>query len=128
MTNYRKGANRERQLARELEAAGWTVTRSAGSRSPHDLVAIRPARLFGGTATGICEVYLVQVKTDERGPYAHFGPAGRRELVGAATRAGAKAWLVWWPSHRAQKWIEIDERSCDASEGNGEAAGTDPVA
>jgi len=107
--NYKKGAARERQLAKELEAAGWTVTRSAGSRSPHDLVAVRPAKLFGGTATGICEVYMVQVKTDASGPYGHFGPAARRELTGAATRAGAKAWLVWWPARGEQKWIPVDD-------------------
>jgi Holliday junction resolvase len=106
-SNYKKGANRERQLAKRLELAGWTVTRSAGSRSPHDLVAIRPAKLFGGTATGIVEAYFIQVKTDERGPYAHFGPTARIELAGAATRAGAKAWLVWWPARREAKWIEI---------------------
>jgi Holliday junction resolvase len=108
VTNYHRGANRERQLAKQLEDEGWSVTRSAGSRSPHDLVAIRPAKLFGGTVTGVCETYFIQVKSDDRGPYAHFGPAGRRELIGAATKAGAKAWLVWWPARREQKWIRIE--------------------
>jgi hypothetical protein len=78
-----------------------------------DLVAIRPAQLFGGTVTGLCEVQFLQVKADERGAFAHFGPAARRELVGAATRAGAKAFLVHWPSRKPQKWIQIEDESAD---------------
>jgi Holliday junction resolvase len=41
MTNYESGANFERLMRRWLEAGGYVVVRSAGSKSPIDLVAWR---------------------------------------------------------------------------------------
>lgn len=101
MTNYAKGANRERQLAKELEDAGYVVTRSAGSRSPHDLVVVGPARR---DAPSISQVQFVQVKTDARGPFAHFGPLERSLLTETARRAGGVPVLVHWPAHGDQRW------------------------
>lgn len=40
-TPYSKGANFERRVKKELEKYGWFVVRSAGSKSPVDLVAIK---------------------------------------------------------------------------------------
>lgn len=55
MNNYRKGRKLE-YLARDaLEARGYTVVRSAGSKGPIDLVA-----------TGTKHVLLIQVKADRR--------------------------------------------------------------
>lgn len=39
MTQYRRGADFERQLKRYLEGLGYFVIRSAGSKGPVDLVA-----------------------------------------------------------------------------------------
>lgn len=87
---YKRGAAREREYAERLEAKGWLVTRSAGSRSPHDLVALKDGYV----------PRLIQVKSDRAGAYAHFGPRERSELRESATRAGAQAVLVWWPADR----------------------------
>lgn len=86
MTNYRRGAGREREWAERQEADGWSCTRSAGSHGVADVVCCR---------AGV--ILYEQVKSDRAGPYAHFGPAERRELAGEATRAGAQARLIWWP-------------------------------
>lgn len=39
MTKYSQGANFERKVKKELEALGWFVVRSAGSKGKADLVA-----------------------------------------------------------------------------------------
>lgn len=41
VTPYQKGARFERRVKKELEKSGWFVVRSAGSKSPVDLVAIK---------------------------------------------------------------------------------------
>ena len=56
-TNYRRGADFERRVGRDLEGRGWSVVRSAGSHKPADVVAMR-----GGTT--VC----VQCKRDGRLP------------------------------------------------------------
>lgn len=53
---YRKGADFERELKRRMEAEGWFVVRSAGSKTPVDIVAIR----------GV-EIKLIQCKNTGRG-------------------------------------------------------------
>lgn len=88
--NYRRGAAREREYAERLQAKGWEVVRSAGSRSPMDLVALKEGHA----------PRFIQVKSDRAGAYAHFGPKDRAELRASATRAGAVAELIWWPADR----------------------------
>lgn len=56
-TNYRRGADFERRVVRDLEGRGWSVVRSAGSHKPADVVA-----MVGGIT--IC----VQCKRDGRLP------------------------------------------------------------
>jgi Holliday junction resolvase len=98
--NYARGAARERQAGVLLEAEGWSVTRSAGSRSPHDLVACRKGDV----------VRYVQVKSTARGPFAGFPPSERKELLAEAERAGAEPWLLWWPGDRkGPRWIGADD-------------------
>jgi Holliday junction resolvase len=99
--NYAKGAARERQLQKELEHNGYVVTRSAGSRSPHDLVAIGPANR---DSPSISQVQLIQVKADTAGPFHSFGPLERSLLSETARRAGAVPVLVWWPAGGKQTW------------------------
>lgn len=43
-TNYRRGYDLERRLRKRLEAKGWFVIRSAGSKTPVDLVAFNGCR------------------------------------------------------------------------------------
>ena len=40
MTNYQKGARKERKLVNEARAAGLTSFRSAGSHSPIDVIVV----------------------------------------------------------------------------------------
>ena len=53
-TNYQRGYNFEYRCRKELESKGFFVVRSAGSKGPADLVAIREGK-----------VLLVQCKLDE---------------------------------------------------------------
>ena len=69
-TNYRRGADFERKVMRDLEAHGYCVVRSAGSHSPADLIALRRAAI-GASADGAyiatCpEVVAVQCKRNGR--------------------------------------------------------------
>jgi len=54
MTKYQKGANFERQVMNHLIEKGADVTRSAGSHTPKDVVAVFPGPI----------VYYIQCKTD----------------------------------------------------------------
>jgi Holliday junction resolvase len=45
MTQYSRGADFERKVKADLQANGWFVVRSAGSRSIVDLLAIMPGPL-----------------------------------------------------------------------------------
>jgi Holliday junction resolvase len=45
MRSYLKGRQREHNLKRKLERAGWLVVRSAGSKGVFDLIAIKHVTL-----------------------------------------------------------------------------------
>lgn len=90
-----RGIDRERKVRRLLEAEDWWVCRAAGSLGDADLVALRL-----GSRTR-----LVEVKSSAQGPYEHFRPADRRDLILAAKIAGADAWLCWWPPRGKPRWI-----------------------
>jgi Holliday junction resolvase len=90
-----RGHDRERAVRRLLETDGWWVTRAAGSLGDADLVALKhpfPPR-------------LIEVKSTAGGAYERFGPNDRTRLQLAARKAGAEAWLVWWPTRRDPIWI-----------------------
>lgn len=77
MTNYARGRRAEYRSAALLEALGYDVTRSAGSKGLFDLIAVSS-----------CDVLLVQVKRGrppspaEREALADFRvPANCRKLV-----------------------------------------------
>jgi Holliday junction resolvase len=94
-----RGHDRERAVRRLLEKQGWWVTRAAGSLGDADLVALMagfPPR-------------LVEVKSTHRGPFHGFGPADRAAIRTAARRAGAEAWLVWWPPRKKPEWLHEDD-------------------
>ena len=71
---YRTGRRFEQRVRTDLELRGWMVIRSAGSKGPADLVALRAGRRPLVVA---CSVGGVR-------------PAARRALLEAARRAGAR--------------------------------------
>ena len=94
-----RGIDRERRLRDLLYADGWWTARAAGSLGDADVVALRA----GATPR------LIEVKSTTRGPYHGFGPARRIALRAAAHKAGAEAWLVWWPLRAQPKWISSED-------------------
>ena len=84
MSAARRGADFERRVRRHLERDGWFVIRSAGSRGPLDLVALRRDGHAG------CEVRLIQCKVRQ----THFTLNDWSLLEEAALDAGATAWLA----------------------------------
>ena len=91
-----RGHDRERQVKALLEADDWFVTRAAGSLGDADLVALK----VGHTPR------LIEVKSSAKGPYEHFGPKDRADLLFAAHVAGAVAQLCWWPPRGKPHWID----------------------
>jgi Holliday junction resolvase len=94
-----RGINRERRLREALEADGWWTCRSAGSLGSADIVALKRGEI----------PRLIEVKSSAAGPFAHFGPADREELIAAAVKAGGTPWLVHWPPRRSARWIPVSE-------------------
>ena len=78
--NYKRGRTFEYRAKRDLERRGYVVVRSAGSRTPADLVAGREG-----------QVLLVQCTTSSRSK-DEKDRAGLREM---AERFGAEPVLVW---------------------------------
>ena len=93
-----RGIQRERQVKAMMEEAGWLVIRAAGSFGVCDLIALRD--LYD-----LREAILVEVKSDIRGPFGHFGPAKQKALIDAAEKAGAEPWLCWWPPKKEPEWL-----------------------
>lgn len=106
-----RGIARERQLRHELEADGFLVVRAAGSLGIADLIALRAGD----------KPWLIEVKTDGKGPFDHFRPERRAALSVAAERAGGTAWLVWWPPRRKQVWMPESTWPEPRAEGMAEA-------
>jgi Holliday junction resolvase len=101
-----KGIARERQVRKLLESEGWWVGRAAGSLGDADLFASRPYVEHG--YRNLADVRLIEVKATSRGPWHGFGPQDRRDLLVAARKAGAVAWLYWWPSRGQLKCFHED--------------------
>jgi len=93
-----RGSSRERQVLIKLVTDGWVVYRSAGSHKPADLIALH----VGETPR------LIQVKGSKVGAFHDFPPDDRKALIEEAFRAGAEAWLVWWPPRGEMRWIAPD--------------------
>jgi Holliday junction resolvase len=82
LTNRQRGDYFERQVKATLEFHGWLVVRSAGSKGPFDLVAIR----HGKTPM------LVQCKLSGR-----IDPHERAATLESAHGAGARAVVAFRP-------------------------------
>lgn len=90
-----RGHDRERKVKDLLLKQDWWVARAAGSLGDADLVALKDG----------CRPLLIEVKSSAQGPYEHFRPKDRADLLFAAKLAGANAVLVWWPPRSVPKWI-----------------------
>jgi Holliday junction resolvase len=95
----RRGHDRERAVVAHLRERDWVAFRAPASLGVADVVALRDGS----------RPRLVEVKSTAQGPYEHFGPADRAKLAGAATLAGAEAWLAWWPARGQLRWIAESE-------------------
>ncbi|MEV4127481.1 hypothetical protein [Nocardia sp. NPDC049707] len=73
MTQYRRGRDLEYAVRDHLQAEGYETFRSAGSRSPIDVIGFKPRHTV-----------FVQCKLDGRCP-----PSERAELLRVAALAGA---------------------------------------
>jgi Holliday junction resolvase len=97
-----RGIKRERQVRRLLEQDGYWTSRAAGSFGDADVIALK------ATPTGI-DAKLVEVKSDVAGPFAHFGPAARAELIAAAVKSGATPLLCHWPPRKQPRFIPVSD-------------------
>jgi hypothetical protein len=119
MSTASRGAAREHAAKRLLESEGWAVTRGAGSHGCADLWAARPVEQSvyeDGThdrGDYLTELRLIQVKTDKRSPYDHFGRKEREALIALADQTGGTPELWWWPANRPltifteQEWPRV---------------------
>jgi Holliday junction resolvase len=91
----RQGADFERAVKKHLERNGYFVVRSAGSKGPVDLVALK-AR----------EILLIQAKATD----GYVQPADRAELRGLALMLGGTALAArWHKDGRAARTVEFLE-------------------
>lgn len=70
---YRKGARYERKIVKEYKEKGWLALRSAGSKSPIDVVAINPITK---------QIRLIQCKTNINKTKARKIEEAHPELTG----------------------------------------------
>jgi hypothetical protein len=111
-----RGLQRERDLVNLLREEGWWAIRSPASKGDVDVVAVRAAKphgpvegLLGSCWAPLPEVRFIEVKSTAAGPYSHFGPADRKELLAAANLAGATAELCWWPPRKKPVFVPSSE-------------------
>lgn len=82
-----RGHQRERDRVNWYRSEGWFAMRAPASLGEVDVIAINPD-----------EVRFEELKSNkDGGPYKNFGPKDRAELSEMAKRAGADAYLVYWP-------------------------------
>lgn len=97
--NYKKGANRERQVLELLRSEGWYAERTAGSHGEADVIALKAGHM----------PRLIQVKCT-KSTYAGFNHEAREELRKMAEVAGGVAELCWWPTDRkGPRFIQSDQ-------------------
>lgn len=96
MSRYRLGADFERAVRLDLEASGYFVIRSAGSKTSVDLAAWKP---WYGHGTLPNDMVFVQCKVDGR-----ISRGSLEEFRSLAASCGAKALIAYWhkPGHAAR--------------------------
>lgn len=98
MRGGQAGRARERQVADKLRGDDWIVVKGT-TYGTCDLVALRDGS----------RPRLIEVKSTIGGPYHSFSPADRANLAAEAVRAGADAYLAWWPPHGKLRLIHSSE-------------------
>lgn len=99
-TTARMGRDAENKVKAELEAAGWFVTRAAGSKGKADLVAIRHHE---SKHLPLPIVYGVQVKRSgwpgpaERAEMATLYGYGVRPICARLVKDGRRLVVEWRP-------------------------------
>lgn len=105
----RRGTDRERAVKAWYEDKGFVAFRAPASLGFADVIAMRKGTIYEGWTGPLAEVHFVECKSTAAGPYEHFRPADRKRLKEAAQKAGADAWLAWWPSRGELKFISADQ-------------------
>lgn len=85
MNTTAKGSAAENLVATYHENRGWVAGGRRHRKGGGDWLFVR----------GPGERRLVEVKSDKRGPFEHFGPKARAELRATAEQIGAEALLAW---------------------------------
>ena len=91
-TNYARGRAAEYRAKKMLERQGWLVIRSAGSRSPVDLIALQPLKRDYRAWAALADVLLVQVKRN-----AHLTRAERTNLKMLKRYGNVQCWRFVGP-------------------------------
>ena len=106
MAKYAKGASLEREVARRLEALGWRVVRSAGSRGPADLVAWKD----GHAMLIQCKAGRASMKKLEAEALALWArDLGARAFLASRPGRGVLAFWQVWPEVLAPTWQALEE-------------------
>ena len=98
-----RGIQRERDLVNRLRAQGEFAIRAPASKGEVDVVAIRAYEDYNKRT--LPRVRFFEVKSTAAGPYSHFGPKDREALLAEAKKAGAEAYLCWWPPNKQPQFI-----------------------
>lgn len=100
MSTVDRGHARERQFMKRLQDEGWFACRPRWAGV--DIVALKAGE----------RPRFYEVKANRGSPYMHFRREDRELLLLAAEKAGADAYLVWWPPGKGQvapKVLHSDE-------------------
>jgi Holliday junction resolvase len=111
MSQYRRGADFERRVRAALEADGYEVIRSAGSKTPVDLIALKEpwqhrdalvfiqAKRTNGTCPPAERVRLLSLANIARAvPLVAYQPLPRKPIAyRRLTGPGPKDWQPWTP-------------------------------
>lgn len=105
-----RGTQRERAVKAWYEERDFVAFRAPASLGFADVIAMRKGTISESSLLGpLADVHFVECKSTAGGPYEHFRPEARKRLRNAAIRAGAEAWLAWWPSRGELKFIHSDD-------------------
>lgn len=95
-----RGTQRELAVKHWLRDDGWWTVRCSNSLGDADVLALKA----GETPR------MIEVKSNKTGgPWMNFRKADRDEMVAAATMAGARAELCYWPPRAQPRFIPSEE-------------------
>src|SRR5262245_20558950 len=103
MTAYTRGGYYETLVLDLLTAEGYWCWQTRGSKGAADIIAIKPAGMFGGVVGGVCQVLLVQVK----GARKRVDNEGWETLCRLAKETGGLGIIADWP-----RWTKAKAGPC----------------